>query len=273
MKNLLPVIFIIITVIAVSCKGNSTPKAPEAQSSAYTRIEEKPRLYNRTMYISAEGGLRMRDKPSTDGNKIVTIPDSSEVWVIEETGDEITISGKTGKWAKVKYKGDAGWVFGGFLETEIKLETITKFQDCIPATEDLNIALEKGVCSPFLYNKSDVCTIGEGAPCFEGIILKNNKEAIVGGCDGGQFGTWKYLDDDIIIQATSRPKADCIYYCEMDNNLDDEKTKACIEKAGCNNLAESKTIGETYNIIKKDNKYFISQKNGSTEFYCLKYAK
>ncbi|MCB1202533.1 MAG: SH3 domain-containing protein [Leptospiraceae bacterium] len=81
----------------------------------------------KTMFISAEGGLRMRDKPSVDGNRIVTIPDKSEVQFIEEKGDLISISGKNGKWSKIKWNQYEGWVFGGFLQSTSNNNSNLKF--------------------------------------------------------------------------------------------------------------------------------------------------
>jgi hypothetical protein len=69
-------------------------------------------------YINAEGGLKMRDLPDANGKVVTLIPNASEVSVIKETGSEIEISGKKGKWTEVSYTNKTGWVFGGFLSKE-----------------------------------------------------------------------------------------------------------------------------------------------------------
>ncbi len=68
-------------------------------------------------WVKAAGGLRLRDRPSADGRIVFVIPDFSEVNVLEETGDIITISGASGKWSRVRYKDETGWAFGGFLNS------------------------------------------------------------------------------------------------------------------------------------------------------------
>ncbi|MBE7439618.1 MAG: SH3 domain-containing protein [Spirochaetales bacterium] len=57
----------------------------------------------------------MRASADAAGEIIVVIPTSSEVLVIEESGNDISIGGKKGKWTKVRFEGHSGWVFGGFL--------------------------------------------------------------------------------------------------------------------------------------------------------------
>ena len=65
--------------------------------------------------VKSASGLRMRNRPDISGEKIDTIPDGEKVELIKETGESITISGKTGKWTMVKWGEKSGWVFGGFL--------------------------------------------------------------------------------------------------------------------------------------------------------------
>lgn len=77
-------------------------------------------------YVLANSGLRIRDVASTKGKKLGTIPENTGIEVLEETGEEITISNKTGKWTKVKWKNKEGWVFGGFLGTKEEFEERNK---------------------------------------------------------------------------------------------------------------------------------------------------
>lgn len=72
---------------------------------------EKPE----TMYVAANGGLRMRQKPNTTAKRVAIIPDGAKVILQEDYGEEIELSGRKGKWVKVEYNGVRGWVFGGFL--------------------------------------------------------------------------------------------------------------------------------------------------------------
>jgi hypothetical protein len=67
------------------------------------------------MYVDAGDGLRMRASPDTGAAVILTIPNGSEVAALEIAEPQIEISGKTGRWTRVKYQDREGWVFGGFL--------------------------------------------------------------------------------------------------------------------------------------------------------------
>jgi hypothetical protein len=64
--------------------------------------------------VPAEG-LNLRSKPSTKGAIIALIPFADEVSVIEESGAEETLVGRSGRWTKVSWNGKTGWVFGGLL--------------------------------------------------------------------------------------------------------------------------------------------------------------
>jgi len=86
-------------------QGNS----PETDLSSEKISPEKARTVN------SKGGLRMRDNPDQKSQIIVVIPEGEKVELLEVTGDEVTISGATGKWSKVRWKYKSGWVFGGFL--------------------------------------------------------------------------------------------------------------------------------------------------------------
>ncbi|MCB1308628.1 MAG: SH3 domain-containing protein [Leptospiraceae bacterium] len=71
-----------------------------------------------TKFVSADGGLRMRQAPSLESARTLTIPDGSPVLIYETTGESLTISGRSGKWTRVDFEGNEGWVFGGFLVDE-----------------------------------------------------------------------------------------------------------------------------------------------------------
>ena len=85
------------------------------------------------MYVNAGGGLRMRVAPSTEAERVLTIPDKASVAVIETEGPEIELAGTRGKWTKVDYAGNQGWVFGGFLVAALREETIQTEAYEIPA--------------------------------------------------------------------------------------------------------------------------------------------
>lgn len=97
----------------------SNQTVPAIVESSPETVEEE---YRR---IDAEAGLRMRDKPGVDGEKIVTIPYRSRVTLLKELEEELTISEATGRWSRVKWKEYEGWVFGGFLtKAQLPMEAV-----------------------------------------------------------------------------------------------------------------------------------------------------
>ncbi len=69
-------------------------------------------------WVTADVGLNMRVSPELKAKKIGLIPYGEQVLLMEETGNLITISGATGKWSKIKWKGKIGWVFGAYLTSK-----------------------------------------------------------------------------------------------------------------------------------------------------------
>lgn len=60
--------------------------------------------------------LNMRQAPRITGELIAKIPNQTFVGVIEFAEREETIDGATGKWCKIKYGNQEGWVWGNYLE-------------------------------------------------------------------------------------------------------------------------------------------------------------
>ena len=76
---------------------------------------DKPAPKSKTLYVQAAGGLRMRQTPDLDAERILTIPDGAAVKVLKTDPMRLELSGKSGKWTYVSYGLTSGWVFGGFL--------------------------------------------------------------------------------------------------------------------------------------------------------------
>lgn len=81
----------------------------------------------KTLYVTAENGLIVRDSPSKTGERIGKIPFAEKVQIIEKTDIELSIrdEGETlrGHWVKVEYLEDEfdipiGYVFDGYLSSK-----------------------------------------------------------------------------------------------------------------------------------------------------------
>ena len=91
----------------------------------------------KTMYVNATAGLRVRNSPDVNADRIGVLSDLSEVTVIREDRENLTIDGINGKWTFIESSIVSGWVFGGYLSQEpmrrAKLEDI---QDTISFFEE-----------------------------------------------------------------------------------------------------------------------------------------
>lgn len=67
------------------------------------------------MYVVAEGGLRMRTEPNTDGAVILTVPTKSEVVVLRTEGD----------WSYIRYNGKEGWCASAWIFRSVEEATTT----------------------------------------------------------------------------------------------------------------------------------------------------
>jgi hypothetical protein len=100
-------ILAIIGLAAGACK----PKAPIDSNSTSAAHNGGLR------YVVPKDGLNMREEPSMTGRKMLTIPRGRLLLMVEERPESFKIDNIEGKWTKVLWNGNTGWVFGGFLST------------------------------------------------------------------------------------------------------------------------------------------------------------
>lgn len=67
------------------------------------------------MYVVADGGLRMRSEPNTNGKVILTVPTESQVLVLRTEGD----------WSYVRYNGQEGWCASAWIYRSVEESTTT----------------------------------------------------------------------------------------------------------------------------------------------------
>jgi hypothetical protein len=103
-----------------------------------------------TLYVWAEGGLRMRTAPGLKADKICTIPDGAalvamENWynlvdsfsitIFEPNGDQPGFD-LEGFWVQVRYKDQIGYVFDGYLS---HMQTMPLFDGLLDDTLDCHV--------------------------------------------------------------------------------------------------------------------------------------
>ena len=124
------IIFFIIFVILISgCSKKNTDeiKQPDVSQVSQPVQEEKPKE-KEFRYVNSIDGLRIRNKPGTDGEKIGSLKNKEKIEVVSETSLIQTIDEIKSNWVEIKTENDfTGYVFGGFLEKD--LETIDIIQN------------------------------------------------------------------------------------------------------------------------------------------------
>lgn len=72
--------------------------------------------YSKAMVIINSNHLNMRDKASLSSSIVMQIPAESIVDILYYDTETFYLEGKPGKWARIKYANEEGWVWGNFLK-------------------------------------------------------------------------------------------------------------------------------------------------------------
>jgi hypothetical protein len=121
-------LFLNVFFLLISCKEkrsqiNETTLNEENNDQNQTIVEAKEvntiidLYYNEIMYVSSPEGLRVRDKPNLDGEKLFLLEKNHEVIVLKKDVSNVVIDGIVGNWVHIKSNSNEaeGWVFGGYL--------------------------------------------------------------------------------------------------------------------------------------------------------------
>ncbi|MEM7182441.1 MAG: SH3 domain-containing protein [Spirochaetota bacterium] len=220
--------------------------------------QQKPELAKNEYYITAKGGLRLREEPNLSSEKVGVIPEGFVVTIVEAKKEDITIGSTTGQWTKVEFQNlggrkFSGWVFGGFLSKEPhkkQLNGVSVSEDgCLQftaATFPKNfIEGCLGYCGNYSFMYGDMAQ-----PSVAEILLANGK-AEIGTSSIGRGsraeGRWRKTKDSILITIPY----DNHWYCEKKSNYDTEDE--CLKKYSDVNLQVTYAI-----TLKGNGKYNIS---------------
>ena len=101
------ILFLAIAILTiVGCKKetiNQTNTSSDTPSSQTGKL------------VIAEGGLNARENPDLAAKVVFLLPNYSFLEEFEEVGEEIEVKDKKGKWTRISYEGNTGYVFGGYL--------------------------------------------------------------------------------------------------------------------------------------------------------------
>ncbi len=70
---------------------------------------------------STVDALRVRDRPALDGKPVGSLGKGDSLRVITLAGEAITVSGKTARWVEFDFDGRKGYVFAGFLSSDMPI--------------------------------------------------------------------------------------------------------------------------------------------------------
>jgi uncharacterized protein YraI len=111
------VMILIFFYIFIQCDGKNS-STQDQKSAEVGALETSKEDLDRTRWIIAASGLRMRKGPGSEYDCISLIPYAQKVLLIEEGKDSDIIDGVEGKWCKVRWDNKEGWVFSAYLTKE-----------------------------------------------------------------------------------------------------------------------------------------------------------
>jgi len=74
------------------------------------------KMYPKAIIDITSNMVNMRDAPSLTSNVLAKLPDSTQVQIIYYDQETLFLEGKSGKWAKILYASQEGWVWGNYLK-------------------------------------------------------------------------------------------------------------------------------------------------------------
>jgi uncharacterized protein YgiM (DUF1202 family) len=87
----------------------------------FDKITGDDTLIEKIMYVYSPEGLRVRNSPSLDSERIGLLDNLTRVKIIKEDTNNIFIDSINGKWVRILTENINGWVFDGYL-VELPIE-------------------------------------------------------------------------------------------------------------------------------------------------------
>lgn len=117
----------LLILLIVFCKQDGKNELTQEEIDFDNQLSKPSVFY----YVNSKSGLRLRENPSLDSDKIVLIPFNSPVEILAEDDHETTIDNKTGKWLKISFideKGNGydGYAFSPYLSPENQIRFFNK---------------------------------------------------------------------------------------------------------------------------------------------------
>lgn len=169
-------------------------------------------------YVTASGGLNMRNAPSAAAPVVVLIPENAEVTVLERIGDEVEISGRRGKWTRVRSGAHQGWVFGGFLSENPPAEK-AKPEGCVSSLAGFTSGCIGSSCT-------------SGSACGDKLVFRSGGVFAEVYCDGGSLGKWRIEGETLIAETETNMAEGHECFGGAENREEECKAEAARKYAG-----------------------------------------
>jgi len=181
-------------------------------------------------FVNASNGLNLRDQPNSNGSKIFLLPFRSEVKILEQSSDVVTVGGIKGSWTKVKYQDKIGWVFNPYLsdskDFKIIFIILNELSNHLLTLDDKTIDLSQDLIVrrlPVIDNATGSISDKDiHYPSYDGFAkLFGYKEATGGTVRGPiiQYNTFRILTENY--DRYSNPVLSCFLSMTEDVTLDD----------------------------------------------------
>jgi len=134
-------LFVFLSVFLSSCAKKQEVEYGDneySQDSINIPTVQNLQESNIAMYVNSPEGLRVRNSPNMNGDRIAVLDDLTVVNVIMQNEENINIDGINGKWTYIESEDIRGWVFGGYLSSLKPLRTIIDIVKYIRSDLDLH---------------------------------------------------------------------------------------------------------------------------------------
>jgi hypothetical protein len=114
-----------IALLIIGCnKRNNNQIIEIMEDNLNLHILEEKQTENdiRIMFVNSYEGLRVRNLPSIDGERIGLLENLTKVVVIKEDNNIVNIDGIDGKWTFIDADSIQGWVFGAYLSQKARVQ-------------------------------------------------------------------------------------------------------------------------------------------------------
>lgn len=119
--GILAVVIASYFIVTAVLKNADTPAAPQVEKTetapAAKSTPAPPAAKPTKGMVQTEKGsnVNMRALPAEDSQVVIQIPTGAEV-VILRYGEEVELKGEKGRWYRVAYRAQIGWVWGKFIK-------------------------------------------------------------------------------------------------------------------------------------------------------------